>query len=202
MTEDPAAFWDQKYAIDDYYYGTTANAWLRGQAGRLRPGMRALSIADGEGRNGVWLAGQGLDVTAVDASAKAIAKARALAAERGVSLRHLQADLTSWPWPVAAFDVAVAIFAHFASDQRPTIHRRMLESLVPGGLVLIEAYSPYQHLHRTGGPPDLDMLYTAFRLQQDFQGAEILELAEVTTELQEGRGHQGTSATVRLVARR
>jgi cyclopropane fatty-acyl-phospholipid synthase-like methyltransferase len=202
MSDDPAAFWDQKYAIDDYYYGKSANAWLQSQAGRLRAGMRALSVADGEGRNGVWLAEQGLDVTAVDASAKAIAKARALAAERGVSLRHIQADLTHWSWPVAGFDLAVAIFAHFTPDQRPTIHRHMLEALAPSGLVLIEAYSPYQHLHRTGGPPDLDMLYTAFRLQQDFHGAEILELAEVTTELQEGRGHHGISATVRLVARR
>jgi hypothetical protein len=103
---------------------------------------------------------------------------------------------------VAAFDVTVAIFAHFTPEHRPAIHRAMLDALVPGGLVLIEAYSPYQHLHRTGGPPDLDMLYTAWRLQQDFAGAEILELAEATTELQEGRGHSGRSAVVRLVARR
>jgi cyclopropane fatty-acyl-phospholipid synthase-like methyltransferase len=202
MAEGPEQFWDRKYADDDYFYGTTANAWLTGQADRLRPGMRALSVADGEGRNAVWLAGQGLAVTAVDASARGIAKAQALAAARGVSVDHIQADLTRWAWPTAAFDIAVAIFAHFTPEHRPAIHRRMLDALVPGGLVLIEAYSPFQHLHRTGGPPDLDMLYTAWRLEQDFKGAEIQELAEVTTELREGRGHNGTSAVVRLVARR
>jgi cyclopropane fatty-acyl-phospholipid synthase-like methyltransferase len=202
MAEDPGQFWDQKYGDDAYFYGKAANAWLMSQMHRLRPGMRALSVADGEGRNGVWLAEQGLAVTAVDASAKGIAKARTLAAERGVTVEHIQADLTSWAWPTAAFDVAVAIFAHFTPEHRPGIHRAMLDALKPGGHCLIEAYSPYQHLHRTGGPPDLDMLYTAWRLEQDFQGAEILELAEVTTELQEGRGHSGTSAVVRLVARK
>lgn len=202
MAEAPGQFWDRKYAADDYFYGTAPNEWLTSRADRLRPGMRALSVADGEGRNSVWLAGQGLAVTAVDASARAIAKAQALAAERHVAVTHVQADLTRWAWPEAAFDVAVAIFAHFTPEHRPAIHRAMLRSLVPGGLVLIEAYSPYQHLHRTGGPPDLDMLYTAWRLREDFAGAEILELAEVTTELAEGRGHSGTSAVVRLVARR
>ncbi len=202
MADDPGSFWDAKYATDDFFYGTTANAWLMHQRKRLQPGLRALSVADGEGRNSVWLAEQGLAVTAVDASARAIAKARRLAAERGVDVSHVQADLRHWTWPEAAFDVAVAIFAHFRPEDRPAIHRRMLASLVSGGLVLIEAYSPYQHLHRTGGPPDLDMLYTAFRLQEDFGDAEILELAEVTTELAEGRGHRGKSAVVRLVARR
>ena len=201
MAEDPGSFWDAKYGDDAFFYGRTANAWLTGQVQRLRPGMQALSVADGEGRNGVWLAEQGLTVTAVDASAKGIAKARALAAERGVAVAHVQADLRHWNWPVAGFDVVVAIFAHFSPEDRRAIHQKMLETLVPGGLVLIEAYSPYQHLHRTGGPPDLDMLYTAWRLEQDFAGAEILELAEVTTELGEGRGHNGTSAVVRLVAR-
>ncbi len=202
MDEGPGQFWDRKYADDEYFYGKAPNAWLTGHAHRLRPGMRALSVADGEGRNAVWLAEQGLAVTAVDASGKAIAKAKALAAQRGVIVEHVEADLTTWPWPEAAFDVAVAIFAHFTANHRPAIHRAMLNTVKPGGLVLIEAYSPYQHLHRTGGPPDLDMLYTAWRLEQDFAGAEILELAEVTTELQEGRGHSGTSAVVRLVARR
>ena len=202
MSEDPGSFWDAKYAGDAFFYGRTANAWLASRGHHLRPGMQALSVADGEGRNGVWLAGQGLEVTAVDASGNAVAKAKALAAARGVSGTHVQADLRTWVWPVAAFDMAVAIFAHFTPEHRSAIHRAMLDALVPGGLVLIEAYSPYQHLHRTGGPPDLDMLYTAWRLEQDFAGAEIIELAEVTTELQEGRGHSGRSAVVRLVARR
>jgi cyclopropane fatty-acyl-phospholipid synthase-like methyltransferase len=202
MADDPGSFWDAKYADDAFFYGTTANAWLLRQGDRLRPGMRALSVADGEGRNSVWLAEQGLAVTAVDASARALTKARALAAERGVEVEHVQADLRHWAWPEAKFDVVVAIFAHFRPVDRAFIHRKMLAALVPGGLVLLEAYSPYQHLYRTGGPPDLDMLFTAFRLGQDFADAEILELAELETELAEGRGHRGKSAVVRLVARR
>lgn len=201
MADDPGSFWDAKYVDEAFFYGTAANAWLTSQRHRLRPGMRALSIADGEGRNSVWLAEQGLRVTAVDASANAIAKARSLAAERGVEVHHVQADLRHWAWPEASFDTAIAIFAHFHAADRTVVHRKMLRSLVPGGLVLLEAYSPYQHLYKTGGPPDLDMLYTAFRLQEDFAGAEILELEEVTTELAEGRGHRGMSAVVRMVAR-
>jgi cyclopropane fatty-acyl-phospholipid synthase-like methyltransferase len=202
MADDPGRFWDAKYVGDGFFYGTAPNAWLASRADLLRPGMRALSIADGEGRNSVWLAEKGLDVTAVDASTNAVAKARYLAGERGVELKHIQADLRQWHWPEADFDVAVAIFAHFHADDRPVIHRRLLEALVPGGIVLLEAYSPYQHLYRSGGPPDLDMLYTAFRLQEDFRDSEILELRELTTELAEGQGHRGRSAVVRLVARR
>ena len=202
MADDPGSFWDAKYADDGFFYGTAANAWLTSQRHRLQPGMRALGVADGEGRNSVWLAEQGLRVTAVDASANAIAKAGRLAAERGVEVQHVRADLRHWLWPEAAFDVVMAIFAHFRPEDRAVVHRKMLQSLVPGGLVLLEAYSPYQHLYKTGGPSDLDMLYTAFRLQEDFAGAEVLELAEVTTELAEGRGHRGKSAVVRMVARR
>lgn len=161
-----------------------------------------LAVCDGEGRNGVWLARQGFAVTSVDVSARGLEKARALADRHGVELALVRADLRSWDWPAAAFDGVVAIFAHFPREVRPLLHRRMLEALVPGGILLIEAYSPYQHLYRTGGPQDLDMLVSAFRLQQDLAGAEILELAEVETELAEGQGHRGRSAVVRCIARR
>lgn len=202
MSDDPRAFWDAKYVEASYFYGTRPNAWLVGQGWRLAPGMHALAVADGEGRNGVWLAERGLAVTAVDASPKAVAKAAALAAERGVEVTRIAADLRAWRWPRAQFDVVVAIFAHFTSADRPTIHRRMLDALKPGGLVLLEAYSPYQRLFDTGGPKDLDMLYTAWRLERDFAGAEIVGCEEALTELAEGTGHSGPSAVVRLVARR
>ncbi len=198
----PAAFWDDRFAGEEYWYGTEPNAWLAREAGRLRPGGRVLAVCDGEGRNGVWLAGRGHAVTSVDVSARGLEKAAALARARGVRLQLVQADLRGWDWPVAAFDGVVAIFAHFPREVRPLLHRRMLEALVPGGLLLIEAYSPYQHLYRTGGPQDLDMLVTAFRLQQDLAGAEILELEETETDLAEGQGHRGRSAVVRLIARR
>lgn len=199
---EPGAFWDAKYAGAEYFYGTEANAWLRAQAERLAPGMAALAIADGEGRNGVWLAERGLAVTAVDVSPRALAKAAALARERGVAVELVEADLRSWAWPAERYDVAVAIFAHFAPEPRREIHRRLLRALRPGGLVILEAYSPYQRIYQTGGPADLDLLYTAYRLQQDFAGAEILHLEETLTELAEGSGHRGTSAVTRLLARR
>jgi SAM-dependent methyltransferase len=202
METTAGVFWDEKYAVDGYFYGTKPNAWLTSRVDGLRPAGHALSIADGEGRNSVWLAEQGLHVTAVDASGRAIAKARALAAARRVTVEHVHADLLVWDWPVGCFDLAVAIFAHFPSTVRPLVHRRVIESLVPGGLVLLEAYSPYQRLHDTGGPKDLDMLYTAWRLKEDFAGCELLELVEAETELDEGSGHRGRSAVVRLVARR
>lgn len=198
----PAAFWDARYAGEAYYYGTEPNAWLAREAWRLPPGGRVLAVCDGEGRNGVWLAGRGHAVTSVDVSARGLEKAAALARARGVQLRLIQADLRSWDWPVAAFEGVVAIFAHFPRAVRPLLHRRMLEALVPGGLLLLEAYSPYQHLYRTGGPQDLDMLVSAFRLQQDLAGADILELAELETDLAEGHGHRGRSAVVRCIARR
>lgn len=200
--DDVAAFWDARYAGTGYLYGTDPNAWLAAEAHRLRPGGRVLAVADGEGRNGVWLARRGFAVTSVDVSAQGLAKARALAARQGVPLATVQADLRDWDWPVAAFDGVVAIFAHFPRPVRALLHRRMLEALVPGGLLLLEAYSPYQHLYRTGGPQDLDLLYSAFRLREDLAGAELLLLEEVETEIAEGTGHRGRSAVVRCVARR
>lgn len=200
--DEPGRFWDGKYGADGFFYGTRPNAWLAAQAGRLRRGMQALSIADGEGRNGVWLAGQGLTVTAVDASALALAKARTLAEARGVEIELVHADLRHWDWPVARLDVGVSIFAHFPPGLRQSVHARLLAALRPGGIVILEAYSPYQRVYQTGGPKDLDLLYTAYRLRQDFAGAELLHLEEIVTELDEGAGHRGTSAVVRMIARR
>lgn len=200
--DDPAGFWDQRYAEADYFYGTEPNAWLLSQQHRIKPDMRALAVADGEGRNSVWLAAQGCKVTSVDASPRAQAKAAALAQQKGVSLSLATADLRHWDWPREKFDLAIAIYAHFRRWDRPVIHRAMLDALVPGGVVLLQAFSPYQRLYHSGGPSDLDMLYSAYRLREDFIDADILELEEVETTLDEGRGHRGKAAVTRIVARR
>ena len=199
---DPGQFWDERFAGEEYYYGTEPNAWLASQAHRFQPGAGILAVADGEGRNGVWLAGQGHAVTAVDASAQALRKAGSLAQARGVTIELVQADLRHWDWPEGGFDGVVSIFAHFTPKLRPQLHGRMLRALKPGGLLLLQAYSPYQRIYQTGGPQELDLLYTAYRLQQDFQAAEILLLEEALCELAEGKGHHGTSAVVNLIARR
>src|SRR4051794_5931764 len=143
-----SAFWDERYRDEAYVYGEAPNEYLAAQFGRLRTGMRALVPGDGEGRNGVWLAEQGLDVVTVDLSEAGVNKARQLAAKRGVRITAIQADLTAWAWPVAELDVVAAIFLHLPPDIRCPIHRAMLAALRPGGLLIIEAYRPEQIQYR------------------------------------------------------
>lgn len=197
-----AGFWDERYATDEYLFGTAPNAFLASQAGLLVPGARALALGDGEGRNGVFLAEHGLDVLSVDASAVAQAKARKLAAERGVSITTELVDLTTWDLGEARFDLVVAIFIQVGGSAfRRDLHRRIRRALRPGGLLLLEGYTPRQLEHRTGGPPDRDNLYTAEDLRQDFVGMTILRLEEREAVIQEGVAHGGLSALVDLVAR-
>jgi len=195
-------FWNQRYAEPGYAYGTEPNAFLVSQEKLLRPGMKALAVGDGEGRNGVWLAQQGLDVLSVDASQVGMEKARQLAADRGVTLQTQVADLTTWSWPVAAFDVVVAIYIHFPPAVRPAMHRAMFDALKPGGVLVLEAFTPDQLNYRSGGPPVAEMLYTPELLQVDFAGGEVLLLKTGVTELAEGKYHRGPGAVVRLVLRR
>jgi hypothetical protein len=194
--------WNQRFGADHYLYGTEPNAYLRSQGWRFDPGAEALVLADGEGRNGVWLATQGLKVLSVDQSSVGLAKAERLAAERGTAIRTETADLARWGWPVASFDLAVLIFAHFPSAIRPTIHRHAAAALRPGGLLLLEAFRPAQIGRTSGGPKDTDLLYTPAALAADVAGMEILELLEGTVSLDEGALHRGEGEVVRLLARR
>lgn len=196
-------FWDDRYDREDYVFGTRPNAFLERQAHRLRPGWTALAVADGEGRNGVWLAEQGLDVHAVDGSAVAVRKAERLAADRGVSLRTEVADLDAFAWPEAAYDVVAAIFIQFAAPEfRSRLFAGMRAALKPGGLLLLEGYRPEQLAYRTGGPPFEENLYTEDLLRAEFGLFEILELSAYDAVLEEGSGHAGLSALIDLVARK
>lgn len=196
------AFWEARYGEPGYAYGTAANAFLVEQAGLFEPGQSVLAVADGEGRNGVWLAGRGLDVLSVDQSEIGLRKARELALRRGVALRTEQADLVTWDWPVNAFDRLIAIFIHFLPEHRVPMHRAMLAALKPGGLLLMEAFRPEQLEYRTGGPPLGEMLYSLEMLREDFAGTELLACEERVTELDEGPYHRGPAAVVRLIARK
>lgn len=195
-------FWDARYGEPGFAYGTEPNAYLVSQAGRLRHGMRALAVGDGEGRNGVWLARQGLDVLSVDASAVGLDKARALAAEHGVSLATECVDLREWRWPQAEYDLVVAIFVHFPPDSRSRLHRAMFDALKPGGLIVLEAFTPEQLGRDSGGPKVADMLYTPEQLRQDFPEAECVEMDTAEVELDEGPYHSGAAAVLRGVLRR
>lgn len=195
-------FWNQRYSEPGFAYGTEPNAYLVSQRHLLRPGMKALAVADGEGRNGVWLAQQGLDVLSIDASEAGLRKAAQLAADRGVPLRTEHADLATWTWPEAEYDVIAAIYIHFPAELRARMHHSMLQALKPGGVLILEAFTPEQLKFKSGGPPVLEMLYTAGQLRLDFAGGEILQLEECITDLAEGRYHRGPAAVVRLVLRR
>jgi cyclopropane fatty-acyl-phospholipid synthase-like methyltransferase len=196
-------FWNQRYAVDEYVFGTEPNAFLASQAQRFSPGWKVLAVADGEGRNGVWLARQGLDVLAVDVSPPAIAKAEKLAAQHGVTLQTELADLLGWDWGEARFDAVVAIFIQFVGPaQRREIHDSMRRALKPGGLLILQGYTPKQLEYRTGGPSQIENLYTAEDLRREFAGMEFLHLAESEREIREGSGHSGLSALVEMVARK
>jgi SAM-dependent methyltransferase len=195
-------FWDARFDRRDYVYGKEPNAFLVAQRHRLEPGMSVLAVADGEGRNGVWLAQQGMAVTSVDASAVGVRKALRLAMDREVRLTAVCADLTDWDWPQGTFDVVVAVFLHLRPAVRRRLHAAMLQALRPGGLMLLEAFRPEQLALGTGGPPDREMLYAPETLSADFAEADILDLASAEPDLDEGPFHRGRAATVRLVARR
>ena len=201
--DSPLAHWNQRFASEEYYFGKEPNRFLAAHASLLKPGQRALAIADGEGRNGVWLAERGLEVRSVDFSPLALRKARRLAAERGVSLALEQADLAGWSWPEQHFDVAVAVFIQFAGpDLRAAIFAGLKTCLRPGGLLLLHGYRPKQLEYGTGGPPCAENLYSEELLRAAFAEMEILELRSYDAPIYEGKGHAGMSALIDLVARK
>ena len=200
---DAAATWNRRFEGDDFLFGTEPNAWLREHAGLWPPGSQVLCVADGEGRNSVWLARQGLHVQAFDISPVGVAKARALAGRAGVTVDYTVADCDTWPWPQAAFDGVAAIFIQFAHPAlRERLFRRMVQALKPGGTLVLQGYTPKQLDYRTGGPPQVEHLYTEDLLRQAFADLDILDLRSYEADLAEGSGHRGRSALIGLVARR
>ena len=174
----------------------------RFRAHRLRPGQSALSVADGEGRNGVWLAEQGLDVLTIDFSSSALAKARALAEERGVTLRTEVADVNRWAWPTEAYDVIAAIFIFVAPADRPAFFANLKKALKRGGVLLLQGYRPEQLSYRTGGPGEADRMYTRALLEDSFRDMAEVEIREHDSMISEGTAHVGMSALIDLIAKK
>jgi cyclopropane fatty-acyl-phospholipid synthase-like methyltransferase len=199
----PKDMWDERYATEEYFFGTEPNAFLVSQRHLLKPGMSCLAVADGEGRNGVWLAQQGLKVLSVEASAVALEKAKKLAEQRGVAIDFEQADLAHWQWGENRFDAVAAIFIQFAP---PALRVQMFEGikrcLKPGGLLLLQGYTPRQLEYKTGGPPLAENMYTEKMLRDAFRDMEILNLSEHDDHVSEGAGHSGMSALIDMVARK
>ena len=192
--------WEGRFSADDYIFGTAPNAFLLRQRALLPKSGRALAVADGEGRNGVWLAEQGLDVVSMDYSPTAQVKARKLAADRGVSISTEQVDLSNWTWPENAYDVIVVIFAQ--PLDRDALFAGVRRALKPGGLLLIEGYTPKQISYGTGGPSDVERLYTYEQVERAFRGMSEVRIDEHDVEIYEGEGHGGMSAVIDLIARK
>ncbi len=208
MPETPAGTrtlsdWDARYRQDEYVFGTAPNVFLVEQATRIAPGAQVVCVADGEGRNGAFLAGLGHAVTAFDGSEVATRKARALDAVCGVTVERSVASLEQWRWTPDTWDAIVAIFVQFAPPaERAAMFAGFRRGLRPGGLLLLEGYAPRQLEYGTGGPPVAAHMYTPQLLREEFRGWELLELREYDAERNEGSGHRGMSALVDLVARR
>lgn len=195
--------WQQRFGEPGYLFGTQPNAFLKSQAALLRQGERALALADGEGRNGVFMAEQGLDVLSLDFSPVAQEKARKLAAARGVALRVEQADVVNWNYPADTYDVVAGIFFQFAAPaERAKIFAGIKRTLKPGGLLLIEGYRPKQLEYKTGGPSKVENLYTRELLEAAFGDFATLDIREYDSVIEEGAGHGGLSALIDLVGRK
>ncbi len=193
-------FWDQRYAGESFIYGTEPNAFLAEHVSRLKGPI--LSLGEGEGRNGVFLASQGFDVLGVDLSAVALAKAQALAAAKGVSLTTETVDLSVYEPEPERYGTVVSLWAHLPGALRSRFYPRVERCLKPGGLVLLEHYSEAQLQRDTGGPKDRDMLMTVAKIRREFPQLEPLLLREAEREVHEGGGHSGLSSVVQFIGRK
>ena len=201
--DDAREFWDARFDTDTYIFGTEPNVFLTSHKALFKLGTRVLAVADGEGRNGVWLAQQGCEVLSVDVSPLGIEKARKLAGQRQVSVRFECADLMRWQWPHGEFDAIICIFIQFASpDERKVLFDGFWKALKPGGVLLMEGYGVKQLQYSSGGPGKVENLYTLEMLREAFASWEIDSLREYEAVLDEGPKHSGMAALVDLVARK
>jgi SAM-dependent methyltransferase len=207
------AFWDERYAGAEFAFGEMPNDFLVSQladhppiakAGGTPHPLTALALADGEGRNGVWLAEQGYGVTSIDVSPKGLEKAARLAKDRNVSIQTVLADLTDYDFGEQAWSVVASIFLHLPADKRRAVNRRAVEALQPGGVFVFEGYGKDQLKYGTGGPKDLALLYDLADLRADFDGPPVQVVHEFSGErlVQEGVRHTGLASVVQVTVRR
>ncbi|MBT26395.1 SAM-dependent methyltransferase [Thalassobius sp. S69A] len=194
--------WEERYATDDYVFGKAPARFLTEHQALLRPGLTALSVAEGEGRNAVYMAQQGVQVTGLEFAPSALAKAQTLAQEAGVQVDFRNADVLNYDWP-QQYDLVLGIFIQFVGPaDRAILFDGMKRAVRPGGRIVLHGYTPEQLRHGTGGPPFAQNMYSADQLAADFAGWQIEENTAYEREVQEGRGHTGLSALIDFIARK
>ncbi|WP_370623240.1 class I SAM-dependent methyltransferase [Polynucleobacter sp. UB-Tiil-W10] len=201
---DATQFWNERFDKEEFIFGKEPNEYLVEKASQyLKPQDKVLCIADGEGRNGVWLAKQGMQVVGFDASDIALAKARQFAKDNQVEVEYSFSDTDSYPWQENTYDAVIAIFIQFADRaMRARIFEQAYKTLKPGGLFILQGYTPKQLEYKTGGPSLIEHLYTEDLIKSLTKDFETLELVSYEKELSEGPRHTGMSAILGLVARK
>lgn len=201
---DASQFWNERFDKKEFIFGKEPNEYLVEQAPHyLKPNSSVLCIADGEGRNGVWLAKQGMCVTGFDVSDIALAKANQFAKENQVNIQYSLCDTDSFDWQANAYDAVVGIFIQFADpEMRARIFQQVHQTLKSGGLFILQGYTPKQLVYKTGGPSLLEHLYTEEMIRELSQDFEVLELQCYEKELSEGARHTGMSALLGMVAKK
>jgi 2-polyprenyl-3-methyl-5-hydroxy-6-metoxy-1,4-benzoquinol methylase len=202
--EDATQFWNERFNKAEFIFGKEPNEYLVEQTHKyLKPGQKVLCIADGEGRNGVWLAKQGMQVIGFDASDIALAKAKQFAKENQVKVEYTFSDTDSFAWQANTYDAVIAIFIQFADPaMRERIFEKAYETLKQGGIFILQGYTPKQLEYKTGGPSLIEHLYTEEMIRDLARDFEILELSVYEKELSEGARHTGMSALLGLTAKK
>ena len=202
--EDATQFWNERFDKAEFIFGKEPNEYLVEKTQQyLKPGQKVLCIADGEGRNGVWLAKQGMQVIGFDASDIALAKAKQFAKENQVEVEYSFSDTDSFAWHANTYDAVIGIFIQFADPaMRERIFQKTYEALKPGGIFILQGYTPKQLEYKTGGPSLIEHLYTDELIRELTKGFEVLELVSYEKELSEGPRHTGMSAILGLVAKK
>lgn len=197
----PRTMWEERYGAEEFVFGTDPNDFLRENLSVLGSG-NVLCLAEGEGRNAVFLAENGLAVSSVDLTESGVAKTHRLATERGVMIDAVTGDLADFDLGIAKWDAIVSIFAHTPPAIRIDLHRRVVDALVPGGVLLLEAYTPAQVGRGTGGPQVPELTMTAEGLRAELAPLEFLTIQELERDVIEGPGHTGEGAVVQVIARK
>ena len=198
--------WDDRYKDPVFAYGKEPNLFFKAWLPQFEPGS-ILMPADGEGRNGVFAARLGWQVTSFDLSAEGQTKALQLAREHGVALEYVVGDFEQLSFDGEMFDAIGLVYAHFPADKKAAFHKKLHDYLRPGGIVIFEAFSK-KHLDfialnpAVGGPKDINMLYSTAEIMADFAEYEVLLLAEEEVALQEGKYHVGKGSVIRFVGRK